>query len=174
VKRLLENKKKVRGTKRKSQIMIKNIEEWTKRFPDEDFEYGYWHKHVNQNHTFIGSTKTPSSMRRLLIQTLINRVEYLIRIKPKMNFLVRVIAVITLPNLMDSQIIVFFGEKHFKDFFNRNDKFQIWKHLPNKRSIAMEWKLKIPENMKIKGYEEQVLVGNTKTNSEIWFIGELD
>jgi hypothetical protein len=170
----LTTKKKVRGAKRKSVIMVREIKSWTEEFPEVDLEYGYWHIHMPFAQTFIDSTKTPSSVRRLCIQTLINQVEYLINIKPKLDLSVRVVAAINLPSLSDSQIIIFFGDKHYNSFFDRSDEFQRWISLPKERNIVREWQLKISENMKIKGYKEEIFDENSKSISELWFIGELN
>lgn len=169
----LTTKKKVRGVKRKSKIMVSNLKAWTEKFPEVDLEYGYWHIHMPLTQAFINSTKTPSSVKRLCIQTLINRVEYLTSIKPKIDMTVRVVALINIPDLSESQIIIFFGDKHFNGFFDRNDEFQKWIELPKKRSIVHEWNLEISKHLSIKGYKE-ILDNDSKSINELWFIGELD
>ncbi len=166
-------KRKVRGAKRKSQIMLKNIKAWTKEFPEIDFEYGYSHIHMPIVPIFIDSTKTPSSVRRLFLQTLIDRVIYLIHNKPSLDLSVRVVAAINLSNLSESQIVVFWGDKHYNGFFDRSDQFQNWIPLPPKRNIVKEWQLRIPENLNIKGFKEEIADENSKSINELWFIGEL-
>jgi len=166
--------KKVRGLKRKTKSMIKRIEQETKIFPI-DFCNGYWHLHLPVAQDFISSNKTPITIKRLCIQTLLNRAEYLIRIKPKSQQKFRVIVLIDLPDLWNSQIIVFSGDSHFKGFFERNDDYQKWIPLTVERNIVSEWNLSVPKGIDIFGVREEITdEDGEKYESEIWFVGELD
>lgn len=167
------NKKKVRGTKRKCKSMIRSINDMTTDFPAIDMSRGYWHIHLPVSQEFIDSSKTPSKTRKACIQTLINRVCYLIDIKPNIDINVRVIACITLPKLRNSQIVVFFSENYYKNFFNRDSEEQKWKPLPSQRSISKEYNLDLPIGLSEKGYQEETVDENRKSKSELWFIGEL-
>ncbi len=80
---------------------------------------------------------------------------------------------ISLPNLWDSQIIVFFGDEYFSNFFTRNTPEQKWEELPPNRSIAKALKLTIPKNSTEKGYLEHIKDEDWESHSEIWFFGEL-
>lgn len=154
--------------------MVKDIIDLIGLFPEVDLNYGYWHMHLPFSQIFIDSSKTPSQVRRLCIQTLIDSVKHLIEIKPKLNIPTRVVAAINLPSLWHSQIIIFFSEDYFSSFFNRNNDYQKWIPLPDKRSIIQEWNLKIPDTFKVKGYKEEINDEDYKATSELWYIGEID
>ncbi|MFG3613541.1 DUF3916 domain-containing protein [Rummeliibacillus stabekisii] len=165
--------KKVRGVKRQSNNIIKRMEENTLEFPT-DFYNGYWHLHIPVTQDFVNSDKTPKKVKRLCIQTLVERAEHLIACKPNDKEKYRVVVAIDLPNLGDSQIIVFKGDSHFKDFFNRNDEEQKWLHLSDDRNIQTEWGLSIPKELQISGFKEVITdEDGYHYESEIWFIGEL-
>jgi hypothetical protein len=171
--------KKIRGLKRKSNKLIKRIEENTSTFLS-DFENGYWHMHLPISQSFITSNKTPIRIKRLCIQTLINQAKKLIENKPKGLKKYRVVVAIDLPELFSSQIIIFSGNSHFNGFFDRNDEFQKWIPLSNDRNLESEWDLHVPKNMEIIGYNEIIsdYVEGTKNievtyKGELWFIGEL-
>ena len=167
-------KSKVRGLKRKSFAMIKNIVDQTQTFPEEDRpNCGYWHLHVPVAQEFIDSIHTPQSVRRLCVQTLVDRVEHLKSVKPKSDREIRVVACIGLPNLWNSQVVVFFGDEYFSNFFARHTCEQSWEALPQGRSIAEEFKLAIPEDATEKGFSEHVQGEDWKRHGELWFIGEL-
>jgi hypothetical protein len=168
------NKKKVRGAKRKARLMVKSITNWTSRFPMKDTYYGYWHMHLPVAQTFIDSIKTPTFVRRVCIQTLINRVNYLINIKNELSISAHVVACISMPNLWNSQITVFFDEEYFSSFFERNNDYQKWIQLPQDRSLEREWGLTIPDDMRIKGFKELLTDDDYSSISELWFIGNLD
>ncbi|SFC65908.1 Protein of unknown function [Bacillus sp. OV322] len=165
--------KKVRGVKRNSNNMIKRIEEHTLEFPTE-FYQDYWHLHLPVAQDFISSEKTPNKVKRLCIQTLIDRAEHLIRLKPGNEERYRVVVAVDFPDMWGSQIIVFKGDSYFKDFFNRNDEYQKWLQLSDNRNIQAEWALSVPNELQISGFKEVINdEDGYHYEGEIWFIGEL-
>lgn len=170
---LNSNCKKVRGAGRKSRQMLWEVQALTAVFPEVDWEEGFWHMHLPVPQSFIDSAKTPFGVRRLCAQALIDAVEHLRTIKPKLDIPIRVTALITLPRLWDSQIIIFFGESYFAGFFNRNNDYQKWAPLPEGRNLANEWQLRVPENLTVKGYREEITDDGDTYVSQLWYIGEL-
>lgn len=167
-------RKKIRGKSRKFKVMEKNLKELTSEFPKIDLDYGYWHLHIPTSQRFIDSYKTPVALRRKCIQLIIDRVEFLINNKLQSDIATRVVACINLPSLWDSQIIVFFGDEYYKNFFNRNTKYQKWIPLLKERNICKEWDLNFPSSMKVKGYKEEIYEEDLCYEGELWFIGEID
>ena len=167
-------KKKVRGQIRKFKNMENNIIESTSEFPEIDLDYGYWHLHIPISQRFIDSYKTPVALRRKCIQLIIDRVEFLINNKLQSDIDTRVVACINLPSLWDSQIIVFFGDEYYKNFFNRNTEYQKWIPFSKERNIFKEWDLNFPSSMKVKGYKEEINEEDLSFEGELWFIGEID
>lgn len=165
--------KKVRGVKRKSINMIKRIEENTLEFPTE-FYNGFWHMPLPVAQDFINSVKTPQKIKRLCVQTLLDRTLYLRGLKPNDKEKFRVTVLVDLLDLWYSQIIVFKGDSYFKDFFNRNDEYQKWLHLTNDRNIQTEWGLAVPNDLQIIGFKDVITdEEGYHYEGEIWFIGEL-
>ncbi|PEL13730.1 DUF3916 domain-containing protein [Bacillus sp. AFS017336] len=163
--------KKVRGIKRKFNTLIKRVEENTSEFPTE-FYNGYWHLHLPVAQAFICSNKTPKKIKRLCIQTLLDRAEHLTQLKPNDKEKYRVVVAVDLPDLSSSQIIVFKGDSHFKDFFKRDDEYQQWLRLSINRNIQTEWGLSVRNDLKILGFKELINDEDYHYESEIWFIGE--
>ncbi|MFP7486284.1 DUF3916 domain-containing protein [Priestia filamentosa] len=165
--------KKLRGIKRKTKNMVKNIEEHTVEFP-LDFHNGYWHMHLPVAQDFIDSATTPNKIKRFCIQTLVERANHLINLKPNNKDIYRVVVAVNFPELWSSQIIVFKNEDYFSGFFDRYNIYQTWLHLPEERSIQREWGLTIPSNMQILGFKELINDEDYSYEGEIWFIGELE
>lgn len=115
--------KKIRGMKRKTNTMIKRIEEHTKTFPSTFYNDEYWNMLLPVSQAFIDSRKTPRKVKRLCIQTLLNQANHLINMKPSDTYTYRVVVLISINNLCDSQIIIFKNEDYFHNFFNRNSEF---------------------------------------------------
>ena len=123
--------KKIRGMNRKTNTMIKRIEEHTKTFPSTFYNNEYWNMLLPVSQAFIDSRKTPRKVKRLCIQTLLNQANHLINMKPSDTHTYRVVVLISINNLWDSQIIIFKNEDYFHNFFNRDSEFQKWILLSN-------------------------------------------
>jgi hypothetical protein len=166
--------KKLRGLRRKTRNMIKRIWEETSDFP-LDFYNGYWHFHLPAAQDFIDSDRTPFGIKRVCVQTLLERAKHLIEIKPHNPEKYRVVVYISFQALFDSQIIVFAGDSHFRGFFNRNDEFQKWIPLSKERNFESDWRINIPKDMNALGFKEEITDEDGETfKRDIWFIGELE
>jgi hypothetical protein len=166
-------KKKVRGAKRKCIKMSKRIERFSEKFPEINLERQYWHMHLPVSQSFIDSMKTPSYVRRECIKSLIECAKNLVAVRPKTEIKIRVVVVVSLPYLWNSKVVIFFGEKYFKEFFERNSECQRWTLLPQSRKLSVERNIKIPSDFQEKGYLEKITDDDFETFSELWFIGEL-
>ena len=153
--------------------MIKEIIACTSRFPVEYKDKEFWHLHLPVPESFIDSPRTPFSIRKLCVQTLIDRVSYLINLKPEDFKDCRVAASLSLPRLWDSQIILFIDRNYFNSFFNRDNEYQKWEIIQDKNLLS-SWRLNIPEKLKIKHYQEDLFDEDYHFTNQLVFIGELD
>ncbi|MEI2665998.1 DUF3916 domain-containing protein [Rossellomorea sp. LJF3] len=165
--------KKIRGVKRRKDSMVKRIEEATVYFP-EQFIHGYWHLPLPAGRDFITSSKTPFKIKRLCVQTLLDRGERLYKLKTEKEIHTRVIVVIDPSDLWNSNIIVFNQEDAFKAFFDRNFVDQKWKPQIMNGKLLKEWNIKISRNLEAICYLERIMdedIGYRER--EIWFFGEI-
>lgn len=153
--------------------MIKRIEEHTKMFPSTFYNDEYWYMPLPVSQDFIESHKTPRKVKRLCIQTLIDRVNHLIKIQPSDTHTYRVVALISIENLWRSQIIVFKNDDYFHNFFNRNNEFQKWILLSNEIDFWETWGISIFPTPQLLRFQEVIYDEDTIDEKEIWFIGEL-
>lgn len=152
--------------------MVKRIEEETKCFPDQ-FIHGYWHLPLPAGRGFISSSKTPFKMKRLWVQTLLDRSERLIILKTEKEMQTRVIVVIDPSDLWNSHLIVFNQEDAFKAFFDRNFVDQKWIPQVMNGKLLKAWKIKIPRSLESVSYLEKIMdedIGSRER--ELWFLGE--
>ena len=166
-------KKKQRGLHRKCENMVRLISEQTEKFPKPHRKSDFWHLHLPVFRGFIDSTSTPFGIRRLCVQTLISRAEHLASIAPVGTTQIRVVVAVSLPNLFDSQIIIFYGAEYFDTFFNRRTATQQWTQLEDKRSLMREWNIQISSDFSECGYQEEITEPDFHQSGEIWFIGQL-
>ncbi|WP_242255789.1 DUF3916 domain-containing protein [Bacillus cereus group sp. BfR-BA-01379] len=167
------HEKKVRGMKRKTRTMIQRIEEHTKTFPSAFYYDEYWYMPLPVSQTFIDSCKTPRKVKRLCIQTLLNQAQHLIKIKPSDTHTYRVVVLISIESLWNSQIIVFKNEDYFHNFFNRNSEFQKWIPLSNESDFWKTWEISIWPTAQTLHFQEILYDEDTIDEKEVWFIGEL-
>lgn len=100
---------------------------------------------------------------------------HLIAQKPQDTDVFKVVALVSLPRLFDSQLIVFQGRKHFDGFFDRDSEWQRWIPLGPDRDLQKEWGVTVPEGLGINGFKETLIEEDGKVyEQELWFIGELD
>ena len=164
--------KKIRGMKRKTANMVRRIEENAAAFPEE-FKNGYWHLPLPVGQGFIDSGKTSSGIRRLCMQKLLDSASHLMEIKPVGNETYRVVAMISLPCLWNSQLIVFKGDEHFVGFFDRENDYQTWIPLSDSEHAQMTWELFRPSRFQSMGYREISKQEQACYEREIWFFGDL-
>ncbi|WP_249670362.1 DUF3916 domain-containing protein [Bacillus altitudinis] len=158
--------------KRKTQQIIKEMNANTQSFPANVF-HDYWHLPLPAAYDFMTSNRTPKKIKRLCIQTLLNRAEHLIDLKPNVGEINRVVVAVDLPELWHSQIIVFKGNSYVKNFFNRQDEYQTWLPLSDQRNIQKEWDLSVPQNMRTIGFKEVITDDDEVSyEGERWFIGD--
>ncbi|WP_106532470.1 DUF3916 domain-containing protein [Planomicrobium soli] len=164
--------KKVRGKHRKMKSLIQRIEEYTEAFPEE-FHNGYWYLPLPAAEDFINSSKTPAKVKRLCIQTLLDRGRRLSSMKPGKEKFCVVISV-CLPDLWRSQLIIFEEDFCFEGFFNRNNEDQKWLPLPLERNLQTEWSLAAPNHFRSFGFQEVITDKEAGYfyDGELWFIGE--
>ncbi|MBV7509766.1 DUF3916 domain-containing protein [Bacillus sp. sid0103] len=83
-------------------------------------------------------------------------------------------AIISLPNLFDSQIVVLPDKSWFVGFLERNSQEQKWVPLDSDRNIIKEWNLVLSSDLKLRGFKEIISDEDINHVGEIWFIGELN
>lgn len=165
------SKKKPRGLKRRYKTLINVMEKSTRTMPDlNESSLGYWHEHLPFSQEYIDSKKTSNSIRRGIMQTLINRVNYLKSIKQEEHIDYRMYTIISLPHLFDSQIAIIPDKSWFEGFFEEEQK---WIPLDKDRDLLKEWHLNTPSNLEVKGYKEIISDEDYYHEGEVWFIGEL-
>ena len=165
---------KQRGLRRKCRSMVQQLQEATTAFPEPHDTFQFWHLHLPVHYSFIDSTQTPRSVRRLCMQTLVDCTDHLRRIKPEKHEFCRVVTVIDLPDLSRSQIIVFFGSEYYDQFFERNSNHQKWIPFSDSRSLVKQWNLRLPDGLNEIGFREELRCDYEYSDNDLWFLGELE
>lgn len=171
-----DSKKKVRGIKRKTRNMIKNIEHHTMDFP-KDFHNGFWHTYLPVAQSFIEANRLPQKVKEQCITTLLDRAKHLKETKPDDNEKYRVVVFIKPYHLWDAQITIFKGDDStFNNFYNINDEIRTWTPITEQNNKQKEWGIEISNDWSLKGFKVVVEddVNDYYFDGEIWLVGEIN
>jgi len=174
----VNNRKKIRGLKRRIRAFTKELNELTRDFP-EDLSNDYWEFHLpNQGSKWVNSVKTPFNVRKQCLQILINRTKHLIEKKPAHYKDTRVMLMIDFHYWHATKIVIFSVKNNEGLSLYREENYIRMVVLDDSRSLPKEWSLTIPDGVEVKGIKEEIkdleLVDDDIFGGEIWFIGELN
>ena len=162
------SKKKIRGQRRKLNTLLKRIDNFEMQYP---CVYGYDHLHVPCSNDFICSPKVGSFVKKAFCKAWLEKTQIFIQQKPKEAEFCKVVCVLDIRYLWYSQIIIFYDETYYKNFWNRNDEYQKWITIED-RSFKKE-KLLNTDMMEL-GFKEIIVDEGANYMTELWFFGELD
>ena len=159
---------KERGQSRKIKSLCRNI---NKIIPYADVNAAFENFLVPSGQ-FISSPKTSGRVKTEFCRAWLARTAEIIAQKPKNLPFCKVAAVLCAEDLWKSQIIIFYDEEYYKNFWNRNTAEQAWLPVSDAaKSFAKERNIKTP--LKEKGYAEIISEGDTQIKSALWFYGDI-
>ena len=109
----------------------------------------------------------------MIIKELIDSGVHLVKNRPKSHASARVVIIISIPRIWDSQVTIFHSASYFNNFFNRSSPEQKWTPIKDSAQFLKSYNIQIPEKMKIQGYIEEINDEDEHSTGEVWFIGEL-
>lgn len=157
---------KTRGQKRKFKILSDQIDK-IEPFKNTDVECEHFHVPCG---LWLSKMKTSGKIKSAFCKKWIQKAEEFSGEKPEGLSFCKVVAAITYPDILESQIIIFYDESYYESFWDRKGPYQIWTSLDSSRSFAKERGIvtELPEV----GYIEEINDGDSYTKTQIWFYGE--
>lgn len=163
------SKKRQRGQRQKLNRLLEHIDEF---MPFSELSQAYEHFHVPCSKIFINSPKIRGNIKTAFIRKWIQTAEKFIRMKPKQPPFCRIVALICEENLWDSQIIIFYSEKYFKDFWIRNGNEQTWELItPTNSFIGIR---NIKTSLAETCFKETIREDGIEYIDKLWFYKEID
>ncbi len=156
---------KSRGQKRKFKMLLRWMDTF-EPFKKTDEEEEHFHVPCG---TWLAMPKTSGRIKTEFCRKWLEKTEEFIAKKPNELPFCKVVAAITYPDVRDSQIIIFYDEKYYSTFWNRNGEYQKWTPTEG-RSFAKE--RNIETRLYETGYIEELFDEDYNCKSYIWFYGE--
>ena len=159
-------RKKVRGSKRKLQLLGRKLDSVLLSIPDESLPHDKsWRYHLPSPDRLVDSTNSSFKLRRRFVQLLADKLAELdSSIKGKYKTLL----FLSLPLLSHSRIEVCVDSKHFEELINNPDTSSTWSPIRHSRSIIREFSLALPPEYQSKGYFKTSTDSKTEENWIIW------
>ena len=160
-------KKKQRGQKQKLKSLCNHIDNFT-AFQNtiDTFE----HFHVPSS-MFIEHPKTSSNVKTFFCKKWLDATLKIISQKPNELKFCKIVALISVPNYWNSQIIVFYDKSYYDTFWDRNDDYQQWTPFDKKHSFAKERNIKT--SLLEQGYKETICDEDFNAENMLWFYGDV-
>ena len=124
----------------------------------------------------IQSTKIHGRIKTGFCRAWIGETERLIAQKPETLSFCKIVGIIDMPYLWESQIIIFYDNDYYNNFWDRNHEIQQWTRMETKRSLLTERniKTKLPEMLIHEVNKDEEKDGREYvTHSDLWCYGEL-
>lgn len=160
------DRKKQRGQGRKLKMLLRRINEFTPFLETDD---NYDHFHVPSD-PFIDSLKTRGRIKTEFCRAWISTTERFILQKPNDLPFCKVMAVISVPYYWNSQIIIFYDENYYNNFWDRTGPEQFWTKIDQEYSFCKERNIKTA--VREMCYQEKMIDDELFVN-DLWFYGEL-
>lgn len=158
----------VRGKRRKMRHLFNWPKELTGFIPVEDFPgRGLWHSHLPAHQAIVDHPLAKPYFRRRCAQALIDAAETLQANCDAATLPARAAALITLPELWDSTLDLFFDEDALRAVVDAMQP------LPD-RSLVREWSLRLPRGFHERGFEFPFNDGLDLPRYELWAVVRQD
>ncbi len=163
---------KSRGQRQKFKRLLKNIEEIEGYKDIDDInKWGFEHFHVPCP-VWLDKPKTSSKIKTAFCKAWIRKTEEILKEKPREFEFCKVVCVICIPKVRDSQIIIFYNQNYYESFWNRHNEYQDWTEISDGRSLIKE--RNIITELKEYGYKETLNEEDYTVVRDLWFYGEVN
>ncbi|MCR5100684.1 MAG: DUF3916 domain-containing protein [Butyrivibrio sp.] len=162
---------KSRGQRRKLKRLLKNI---AKIEPYKDIDRinksGFEHFHVPCS-GWLNMPKTSSKIKTEFLKAWIRKTEEILKAKPEKWQFCKVVCLLCIPDLLGSQIIIFYDQEYYDTFWNRHDSYQDWSRISDGCSLMKE--RNIETELKEYGFKETLTDEDYTVHNDLWFYGEV-
>lgn len=156
--------RKVRGPKRKLSRLQRNMQENHHDLPTE-FHDGYWNAKIPVGQTFLLDIQHNEQIKQAIIDILFDEAKRLA--KRRVDERMRVVVLIDLPTLWNSELLVFEDEEVLQSFMRRDSFHQKWIPIPYVRTFTNQWGIRSDQDIRVYGFEKWIF-DEEGEGREVW------
>jgi len=161
----LKRRTKVRGVRRKLKRLRLYIAEQTPSFPTT-FHDGYWHSKIPIDQSVLLSIEKDSRIQQAVIEAMLEGGARLVRLREQESC--RVVVLIDLPSLWQSELLVFESDARLKVFMERDTSEQTWTRLPVDSMCLQRFNL--PADVEVHRFHERIQDDDYTSSGEVWLL----
>lgn len=159
-----DKRKKVRGQRRRLKSLLSNIDKF---IPFKKLDGLYEHFHVPCS-PFIEREKTSNKIKLEFCKKWITTAERFIMTNHDNIPFCKVVAIIDISHLWSSQIVIFYDEKYYSTFWDRNDIYQKWVPISDTKNSFLK-RSQISTTLSERGFYEIIHDDDFSYKGELWF-----
>ncbi|UTT41502.1 DUF3916 domain-containing protein [Exiguobacterium aurantiacum] len=141
------------------------VNEQTHSFPTT-FHNGYSHNKIPLDQSFLLSIEENSRIQRSVIEAMMEGSSRLVRLRKEERF--RVVVLIDLPSLWQSELLVFESDARLKAFMERNTSEQTWTPLPITHVFLQ--RLNLSPDDEVYRFHERIQNEDYTHSGEVWLL----
>ncbi|MFN4215698.1 DUF3916 domain-containing protein [Exiguobacterium sp.] len=161
----MKRRAKVRGVRRRLKRLRLYVGDQTDSFPTT-FHDGYWHNKIPIDQSFLLSIEENSRMQHAVIEAMMEGASRLVRLREQERY--RVVVLIDLPSLWQSELLVFESDARLKAFMERDTSEQTWTRLPVD-SVCLQ-RFNLPADIEVCRFHERIQDEDYTHSGEIWLL----
>ncbi|KAB2864007.1 MAG: DUF3916 domain-containing protein [Exiguobacterium chiriqhucha] len=161
----MKRRAKVRGVRRRLKRLRMYVDEQTHSFPTT-FHDGYWHNKIPIDQPFLLSVEENSRIQKAIIEAMVEGSSRLVRLREEERF--RVVVLIDLPSLWQSELLVFESDARLKAFMDRDNSEQVWTRLPNDHVFRQ--RLNLSADIEVHRFHELIQDEDYMRSGEVWLL----
>ena len=158
--------RKVRGLKRKLSRLQRNMQENHHGLPTE-FHDGYWYAKIPVGQTFLVDIQHNAQIKQAIIHILLDEAKRLVELR--VDERMRVVVLIDLPTLWNSELLVFQDEEGLQTFIRRDSSYQKWIPIPHEETFLNKWVIRSDRDIHVYGFMEW-LFEEEDEGRELWML----
>ncbi|MFN3634025.1 DUF3916 domain-containing protein [Exiguobacterium profundum] len=161
----MKRRTKIRGVRRRLKRLRMYVNEQTHSFPTT-FHNGYWHNKIPIDQPFLLSVEENSRIQKAIIEAMVEGSSRLARLREDERY--RVVVLLDLPTLWQSELLVFESDARLKAFMERETPEQMWTPLPLDEVFLQ--KLIASADIEVHGFHERIQDEDYVHSGEVWLL----
>jgi uncharacterized UPF0160 family protein len=131
-----------------------------------EFHDGYWYAKIPVGQTFLLDIQHNEQIKQAIIDILFDEAKRLA--KRRVDERMRVVVLLDLPTLWNSELLVFQDEEVLQSFMRRDSSHQKWIPIPHEKTSLNKWVIRSDLDIRVYGFKEWLF--EEDEGRELWML----